>query len=170
MPRSFDMATEYEGSVEQVYRAFREERYWLARLTESGADAYSLDRLILGEDGGIDIVTTQTVLASRLPGVVQQFHRGDLILIREEVWSPVRDGRAEATIRLRVKAAPANLSGSAVLVPANPGTGSRLDFNATVQVDIPLVGGKIETFIGGQLVDLLIQEQRFTTLWITENA
>jgi hypothetical protein len=86
------------------------------------------------------------------------------------VWSPVRDGRAEANIRLRVKAAPANLSGSAVLVPANPGTGSRLDFNATVQVDIPLVGGKIETFIGGQLVDLLIQEQRFTTLWITENA
>ena len=79
MPRSFDMATEYEGSVEQVHRAFREERYWMARLTESGADAYSLDRLILGDDGGIDIVTTQKILASRLPGVVQQFHGGRVI-------------------------------------------------------------------------------------------
>ena len=43
MPRSFDMAAEYEGSVEQVHRAFSDEQYWLARLTDSGADDYSLD-------------------------------------------------------------------------------------------------------------------------------
>lgn len=164
------MATEYEGSVEQVHRAFREERYWLARLTESGADAYSLNRLVNSEDDGIDIVTTQTVLAGRLPGVVQQFHRGDLVLIREEVWSPIRDGQAMATIKLRIDDAPAKLSGSATLIPASPGTGSRLDFKATVEVNIPLVGGKIENFIGSQLVDLLIAEQRFTTVWISENA
>ena len=164
------MATEYEGRVEQVHKAFSKERYWLARLTESGADAYSLDRLILGEDGGIDIVTTQKILSSRLPGVVQQFHRGDLAIIREEVWSPIRDGQAAATIKLTIADAPANLSGSAILAPANPGTGSRLDFNATVEVNIPLVGGKIENFIGSQLVDLLIAEQRFTTVWIAENA
>jgi Protein of unknown function (DUF2505) len=170
MPRSFDMATEYEGSVGQVHKAFSEERYWLARLTESGADAYSLDRLMLGEDGGIDIVTTQKILSGRLPGVVQQFHRGDLAIIREEVWSPIRDGQAAATIKLTIADAPANLSGSAILARANPGSGSRLDFNATVEVNIPLVGGKIENFIGSQLVDLLIAEQRFTTVWIAENA
>jgi len=164
------MATEYEGTVEQVHRAFREERYWMARLTESGADAYSLDRLILGEDGGIDIVTTQKMLASRLPGMVQQFHRGDLAMVREEAWGPIRDGRAAATIKLTIHGAPAKLSGSATLAPANPGTGSRLDFNATVEVNIPLVGGKVENFIGSQLVDLLIQEQRFTTVWIAENT
>ena len=164
------MATEYEGTVEQVHRAFREERYWMARLTESGADAYSLDRLDLGEDGGIDIVTTQKMLASRLPGVVQQFHRGDLAMIREEVWSPIRDGQAAATIKLTIRGAPANLSGSATLVPANPGTGSRLDFNATVEVNIPLIGGKVENFLGSQLIDVLILEQRFTTVWIAENT
>jgi hypothetical protein len=170
MPRSFDMATEYAGSVEQVHRAFRDKRYWLARLTESGADAYSLDRLVLGEDDGIDIVTTWKIFSNRLPGVVQQFHRGDLAFIREEMWSPIRDGEAAATIKLTIEGAPANLSGSAVLTSAPPGTGSRLEFNATVQVDIPLVGGKIENFIGSQLVELLIQEQRFTTVWIAENA
>jgi hypothetical protein len=168
MPRSFDMATEYEGSVEQVHRAFREERYWLARLTESGADAYSLERLILGKDGGIDIVTTQTILSSRLPGVVQQFHRGDLAIIREEVWSPISDGQATATIKLAIPGAPATLTGNAVLAPAD--ACSRLEFHATVEVNIPLVGGKIENFIGSQLVDLLIAEQRFTTVWISENA
>jgi len=164
------MATEYEGSVEQVHRALRDERYWLARLEESGADAYSLDRLIRGDDGGIDIVTTQTVFAGRLPGVVQQFHRGDLSFVREEMWTPVNGGRATAAVKGSITGAPATLTGDAGLTPAASGPGSRLKVNATVQVDIPLVGGKIENFIGSQLLDLLIREQRFTTAWLTENV
>ena len=45
-----------------------------------------------------------------------------------------------------------------------------MKFRATVEVRIPLVGGKLENFIGSQLVELLIREQRFTTTWIGENA
>ena len=169
MPRSFDMATEYGGSVEQVHQAFRDELYWLARLADSGVDDYSLDSLTV--DGqAISVKTTQRLRADRLPAVVTQFHRGDVALVREEQWSPIRDGQAAATIQLAIIGAPARLSGDAVLVPASSGAGSRLDFHATVQVDVPLVGGKIETFIGSQLVDLLIAEQRFTTVWINENA
>jgi hypothetical protein len=169
MPRSFDMAAEYERSVEQVHQAFGDEQYWLARLADSGADDYSLDSMTV--DGkGIDIVTTQTLRADRLPGVVTQFHRGDLSFVREETWSPVQDGQATATVKGSITGAPATLSGAAVLVPARSGGGSRLEFKATVEVRVPLVGGKIENFIGSQLVDLLIAEQRFTTVWITENA
>lgn len=168
MPRSFDMAAEYGGTVEQVHRAFGDERYWLARLTDSGADAYSLDSMVVDEQGGIDVVTTQTLRADRLPGLVTQFHRGDLKFVREETWSPVRDGNATATIKGSLPGAPASLTGTAVLAPA--GTGSRLEFTVEVEVRVPLVGGKIENFIGGQLIDLLIAEQRFTTVWIAENA
>jgi hypothetical protein len=169
MPRSFDMAAEYEGSVEQVHRAFSDERYWLARLTGSGADSYSLDSMVR-DGGGIDVVTTQTLRAGRLPGIVTQFHRGDLRLVREERWTPVTDGQATAAVKGSISGAPATLTGSAVLTAAKTGAGSRLEFQATVEVNIPLVGGKIENFIGSQLVDLLIAEQRFTSVWITENA
>ena len=68
-----------------------------------------------------------------------------------------------------ITGAPATLGGTAVLAPAKSGGGSRLEFKATVEVDVPLVGGKIENFIGNALVELLIAEQRFTTVWITEN-
>ena len=163
------MAAEYDGSVEQVHQAFSDEQYWLARLADSGADDYSLDSMTVDGDG-IDIVTTQRLRADRLPGVVTQFHRGDLGLVREETWSPIRDGQATATIKLTIIDAPATLSGTAVLAPAKSGGGSRLEFKATVQVNVPLVGGKIENFIGSQLIELLIAEQRFTTVWITENA
>ena len=163
------MAAEYEGSVEQVHQAFSDEQYWLARLADSGADDYSLDSMTV--DGqGIDIVTTQTLRVDRLPAVVTQFHRGDLSFVREETWTPIRDGQATATINGSITDAPATLSGAAVLTPAKSRGGSRLEFKATVQVDVPLVGGKIENFVGSQLVELLIAEQRFTTVWITENA
>jgi len=169
MPRSFDMAAEFDGSVEQVHRAFGDEQYWLERLADSGADDYSLDSMTVNGEG-IDVVTTQTLRADRLPGVVTQFHRGDLSFVREEAWTPISDGQATATVKGAITGAPATLSGTALLAPAKSGAGSRLEFNASVEVKVPLVGGKIENFIGSALVDLLIAEQRFTTVWITENA
>ena len=164
------MAAEYEGRVEQVHRAFSDEQYWLVRLGESGADRATLDEMAVATDGGIRIRTTQTLRADRLPAVVTQFHRGDLSFVREELWTPVVDGRATAVVTGAIPGAPAALSGDAVLVPATTGEGSRMAFTATVEVRVPLVGGKIENFIGIQLVDLLIAEQRFTTVWITENS
>ena len=168
MPRSFDMAADYDGTVEQIHQAFGNERYWLERLAESGADEATLDSIDSDADGGLDVVTHQTMRADRLPGVVQQFHHGDLRFVREETWTPVRDGRSTATVRGSIPGAPATLSGTAVLFPR--GSGSRLEFTATVEVRIPLVGGKVENFVGGQLVGLLTAEQDFTTAWIKANA
>ena len=88
--------------------------------------------------------------------------------MREETWGPIIDGQARAVVKGSIPRAPATLKGTAVLVPA--GDGCRLEFKATVEVRIPLVGGKVENFIGNQLVDLLIAEQRFTTEWIQEHA
>jgi hypothetical protein len=168
MPRSFDMSTDYAESVEAVLRAFSEEQYWLARLDDSGADDSSLDSMELG-DGVIDVVTTQVLRADRMPAVVTQFHRGDLHIRREERWDPIADGAATATVSGSIVDSPASLTGTAVLEPLDGG-GARLKLRATVEVKIPLVGGKLENFIGGQLVELLMREQRFTTRWIGETA
>lgn len=168
MPRSFDMATEYGGTVEQVHRAFSDEQYWLARLDDSGADHATLDELVFDSAGNLRVRTTQTLRADRLPAVVTQFHRGDLSLVREEIWTPILDRRASAVVRGSIPGAPASLTGEAVLKAAGPG--SQMALAATIEVRVPLLGGKIENFIGSQLADLLIHEQRFTTVWITENG
>jgi hypothetical protein len=174
MPRSFDMSTDYVVTVEEVFRAFSEEQYWLARLADSGADDTALDSMQLGgpsgDDGTIDVITTQVLRPDRLPGVVTQFHRGDLRIRREERWEPITDGSATATITGSILDSPASLTGTATLEPAAESGGARLQLRATVEVRIPLVGGKLENFIGSQLVELLIREQRFTTTWISETA
>ena len=46
------MAAEYEGSVEQVHRAFSDQTYWLERLADSGADRATLDSMDGRTDDG----------------------------------------------------------------------------------------------------------------------
>jgi len=162
------MAATYDGSVEQVHRAFSDDDYWRARLADSGADDATLDSITRDGHGGVDVITTQTLRANRLPAVVAQFHHGDLSFVREESWSAVTDGRATAIVKGSIPGAPATLTGTALLAPSDGGT--KLEFKATVEVKIPLVGGKVENFIGSQLVDLLVAEQRFTTAWIAEHG
>ncbi|MCV7230268.1 DUF2505 domain-containing protein [Mycolicibacterium komossense] len=170
MPRSFDISVDYDGSVEHVHRAFEDKQYWLARLADSGVDDASLDSLELDPDGGVTVATTQVLRSDRLPAVVVQFHKGDLRIERRESWRPVRDGQASATVAGAITAAPVSLTGAATLKTSAGGAGARLDFHVTVEVRIPLVGGKIESLIGKQLVDLVVAEQRFTTKWIAENS
>lgn len=168
------MSTDYGVTVEEVLRAFSDEEYWLARLADSGADDTTLDSMQLGgpsgTDGSIDVITTQVLRSDRLPGLITQFHRGDLRIRREEKWEPVTNGSATATITGSILDAPASLTGTAVLEPVAETGGARMKLRATVEVRIPLVGGKLENFIGNQLVELLIAEQRFTTTWVGEPA
>lgn len=164
MPRTFTLSEHYLASVEQVYAAFTDEQYWLARLADSGADSVALDSMIIDADGGVVVATTQGIHREKLPALAAQFHPGDLDVARHEKWHPVRAGRARAEVTGKIVGAPAKLSGDAVLAPA--GGGCELRLIATVQVDIPLVGGKIEGFIGGQLAELMTTEQRFTSTWL----
>ena len=166
MPRSFDMVAEYGASVEQVHRAFRDRGYWLARLATSGVDIYSLDAVVDDGRGGLNFSATQTVWAPKLPAVVTQLHRGDLVAVREEHWGPIVDGRASGSLRGRIKGAPLNIVGDAALRPL--GAGARLELRATIEVRVPLLGGKVEAMIGQQMQNLLRMERTFTDEWITD--
>jgi hypothetical protein len=174
MPRSFDMSADYEGNVEQVHRAFTEAEYWRGRVADTPVDVATLESLQVGgesgNDGTIAVVTLQTVRSHNLPGLVTQLHRGDLCVRREEIWGPVTDGVATASISGSILGAPVKLWGTAVLSPITESGGARQTFQVTIQVRAPLVGGKVEKLIATHLADLVAREQSFTTKWITNSA
>ena len=170
MSRSFEMIADYQNDVEQVHRAFGDEQYWLARLADSGADDASLDSIRVGPDGSIEVIATQTLHGDRLPGIVTPFHNVDLHIKRHETWTAVTNGEANGTITATMTGTPVTLSGTGLLIPSPDGTGgARLKCQATVEVRIPLVGSKIEKLIGKQLMEMLIDRQDFTNVWISEN-
>ena len=90
----------------------------------------------------------------RLPGIVTQFHRGDLRIGRREIWTPVDGDKATAQVTGDISGAPVTLGGDAALT-ARGARRRTLIFHGTVEVRVPLVGGKIESFISSQLVELL---------------
>jgi hypothetical protein len=61
-------------------------------------------------------------------------------------------------------------SGRAEAWLAPAGNGSQLRVAVTVQVKIPLVGGKLENSIGADLAVNIPALHQFTTTWITEHA
>lgn len=172
MPRSFDLSADYDGSVEEVHRAFTDETYWRARLAGSGVDVATLESMRVGgetgDDDTVEVITVQVIHSHKLPGMVTQLHSGDLRIRREETWGPVADGAAQGCVVGSILDAPVNLNGTAVLSPIAQTGGARLTFRATVQVRVPIIGGKLENFIGGRLAELMAAEQRFTTEWIAK--
>ena len=170
MPRSFDLSADYDGSVDDVHRAFTDANYWRARLAGSGVDVATLESLRVGDEDTVEVITLQVIRSDKLPGMVTQLHSGDLRIRREETWGPVTGGAATGSVMGSIVDAPVNLAGSAVLEPIEETGGARLTFRATVQVRVPIIGGKLENIIGNQLAELIAAEQRFTTEWIAKTV
>jgi hypothetical protein len=163
----FDILTESPASVEQVHAAFSREDYWLARHAVFDATS-TLDSLIVDADGTVTVRAIQYLGRQLLPGVVVKLVPGDLKILHSETWRPVGDGRVRGQVSI---SAPVGLgSGRAEAWLAPAGNGSQLRFAATVEVKIPLVGGKLENAIGADFAENIAAIQRFTTAWIAEHG
>ena len=167
MPRSFDVTVESPATVEQVHRAFGDEDYWLARFAAFGT-ATTLDSLLVDADGAVTVSTTQDLRRDGLPRLVARFYPRDLKILSSETWKPIGGGRVRGEVGIAVVGAPGSGGGAGLLVPT--GDGSQLNFTGTVEFNVPLVGGRIESYLGGQFAEHIPAIQRFTTEWITEHA
>ena len=88
--------------------------------------------------------------------------------MQKETWSLIGGGMVRGEVSTAARGAPGSGLGTVLVAPAQ--NGSRLKCTATVEFKVPLVGGKIESLIGRQLVQQISEIQRFTAKWITEHA
>ena len=167
MSRSLALSLDAPVGVEEILAAFADENYWQARLAAFDGGTAALDRLTVEPDTTVTAELTVSLFASRLPKVVTALVPGEFTMARTETWQPVGDGTARATIAVKVPGAPVSAIGKVSLVPVE--TGSRLDFTTTVRVNIPLVGGQVESFIVSRLGEEIAAVQRFTNTWIVTN-
>ncbi len=165
MPRSVDVSVHSPVTVEQVHAAFGAEDYWHERFAAFDTDT-TLDTLRVDDEGAVHVAMTVHLVRSVLPAALAKLIPGGLTMTHREVWRPVDGQRVRGEIDIAAPAARGAGHGEAWLTPA--GDGSQLAFAATVQVRMPVVGGTVERFIGGQLTENIPAIQRFTTEWIAE--
>ncbi len=167
MPRSFDVSFESPATVEQVHSTFADEDYWLARIAAFDA-SITLDSLTVDSDGAVTVITTQDLRRDALPGLLAKLYPRDLSIRRSEIWTPVNPHRVTGDISVAATGAPVSGRGTALLTSVE--NGSQMEFSATVEFRVPVVGGTIENFLAGQLAEGIADLQQFTTSWITEHA
>jgi hypothetical protein len=167
MPRSIDASFEAAVTVEQVHSAFGNRDYWLSRIAAFDA-SITLDSFRRDPDGAVTVTTTQDLRHEALPGPLAKVYPGDLSIYRYEAWTPIEDRTVAGDIKVAATGLPLSGSGTALLSTA--GAGSRLTFAGSVHFGLPLVGGRIESHLVGQLVEGFATILRFTTDWIAGHS
>ncbi|MBW0275599.1 hypothetical protein ATM97_29805 [Nocardia sp. MH4] len=148
----------YTKPVEAVRAAFSDEQYWKARIEEVGGPGARLDSFgITGDQVRVQMV--QSIPADQLPPAITAVRPGDLVIPRTESYTGTT-----GTIEAHVDGAPAKVS--AIVTLTDEGTGSVATISGSIEVKIPLFGGKIEAAISEHLLELLANEAGFTEQWL----
>ena len=152
MATSFSAAAETAADVEAVFAALTSEQ-WPAALDARLHDGSRLVRREVRPDGGLVLVTsrrlpegTPAVLLSATGGTVTQ----------TDIWSPAVDGSRSGTWIVDVPGGIGSIGGTTRVEPAS--VGSRWSVDGTVEVRLPLVGGKTERYVA-PLVEKLLSTQ-----------
>jgi uncharacterized protein DUF2505 len=165
MPRPIDHRSSYPYPAERVYAALADPEYLRARLARMGGKGAEL--LAHSADG--DLVRyrlRQGVDRELLPPFVQTLISGDLMIERGETLRPDPAGGYRGDVDVRVPGTPVAAAGAMALV--DTAEGSDFLVRAQVTVNVPFLGGKIESTIAENVRTLLVAESGFTRDWLAQ--
>jgi hypothetical protein len=119
-----------------------------AAFREQVCDAQGAIRrtVTVGPDGGgMKVVIDSVQLAQGIPGFARKFVGDEIQLVQTERWTDIENGRVEVVIPGK----PGQMAGTVTLRKSGGTTTETVDME--IRVNIPLVGGKIESLIADLL-------------------
>jgi hypothetical protein len=158
----FSHTIEYDAAPDEVYAMLADadfrEKVCLAMHAVENEVSIETD----GE--GMSVVVDQTQPAHGIPSFAKKFV-GDTIHIRQrEEWSSATN----ATLDVTIPGKPGHMHGTVRLAGDSGGTTETV--TVEVKVSIPLIGGKIEGFIGDMLTKALRAENKVGRQWLAEHS
>ena len=163
MSTKFSNTDHYDATPDQIMAMLSDAGYPDAKYQDLGDVSFTVAQHE-ASDNGLN-VTVDRQVASNLPDLAKKALGETTKMKQTEVWR--KDGDSYVG-NMTIEASPVTINVTNTIKPSGDGSDWTSDFD--IKAGVPLVGGKIEGFIGNQLVELLIAEQRFTTVWITENG
>ncbi len=154
MSRPVHSEQQISGDVETVFRVLSDEG-WAQRKDDALRDGSQVVRREEKADGGVLLVVSRELPAG-VPGFLQRFLPEDGRVVQTDDWGPATGGSRSGTWKVEIPGAPATLGGTMRLSPAPAGSSYVID--GSVEVKVPLVGGKAEGFIAGMVERLAAKE------------
>ncbi len=113
------------------------------------------------KDGkGMTVSIDQVQAAQGIPGFAKRFVGDEIQIVQTEDWT----APAKGNIHLAIPGKPGEMAGTALLTEDPDGTTETV--NLSVKVNIPLVGGKLESLVADLLSKALRAEHRVGKDWL----
>jgi len=168
MARQITHRTIAEFPAERVYTVMVDPEFLKARLERLGGPGAALLEHHV-DDKGARYRLRHGVDADAVPPMVRSLVNGDLVIQRDETLVPDGPGRYSGTVAVAIPGTPASAQGGMRLADLGEGT-SEFVVDAAVTVKVPLIGGKIESMVAGQIEGLLGTETAFTLDWLRQHS
>jgi hypothetical protein len=167
MPKSFDCTVESSISIQQMHAAYSELDYWLARLAPHN-DTVELRSFDVDASGAVRITIVQDLRHLVLPAPFGRLYPRGLELVQSETWTVDGGTKVCGEIHVQARGAPGSGRSTVVLVPTQ--NGERFECSGTIQCRVPLVGRKLESIFGRQMMDQIPETLRSITEWVNGRA
>ncbi len=154
----------FAAPIAEVFAALTEPEALTAKYESLGHRDVTITGREVSEDGAVTVRSKRTVPLD-VPGFAKKFLSPTNAVEQTDQWS-APDAAGARTGTWQVKAAvPVEVSGTLRLVP--DGDGCRFDIVANVTSKVPLVGGKLASFVAGDVRKTIDAEFAFTERWLT---
>ena len=158
----FEHVNSYSASPETVRAMLGDREFREAVCTYQRALDHSVE---IAEDGETTrIVITQTQAMDGAPAAARKLVGGSVQIVQRETWTD----SSSAEFAMEIPGKPGHLRGTITLVDKGDGFCEEV-FSGEVKVNVPLVGGKLEGFIGDILARGLRREGRVGVTWLEQH-
>ncbi|HNJ79179.1 MAG TPA: DUF2505 domain-containing protein [Marmoricola sp.] len=158
---------EYPADVETVFAIFADPEFIESKYAAIGSNEAEIQTNDASADGQHLVV--RRVVQMNVPGFAKKVLKPENTIIQTEKWGAAdADGGRSGTWEADAVGVPSTTGGTLRLEPTDGGCIHHVI--GEVKVNIPLIGGKIADFAGGQALEQIRAEAEFTKQWIADHA
>lgn len=118
------------------------------------------------DDGGEVSVRSRRSVPMEVPGFAKKFLSPTNSVEQRDHWQPpAADGSRTGTWEVQAKGVPVSAGGALRLAPG-AGRTTTVEITGEVKCSVPLLGGKLATFVGGDVQRTLDAEEQFNDGWL----
>lgn len=156
----------YDADIDKVFGMFCDEEYVKDKYTALGHRNIEIVEFGESEDGLSFVIKTQRDVDVDAPGFAKKILPATNRVVQTDTWSLEEGEVINGTWKVEVAGVPANLGGNTVLIVDGDTCINRID--GEIKVNVPLIGGKIADFIGGDTVRTIDAEHEFSAKYVHE--
>lgn len=152
----------YDVEPAAVFAMFCDEKFLLGKYEALGYPEYEVLEVEATERGAR--IKTRRHAPANVPGFAKRLFGETTEMVQTDVWGPEQDGKREGTWTIDVPGKPVKAGGTIRLEPS--GAGSVVSIDGELKASVPLIGGKIESWAGGEAKEALVKEYEFGVSWL----